>query len=313
MKTQARIKVVGIGGSGGNAISRMAKCVLEGVELIAFNSDFQDLKKIKADKKLQIGMGLTQGFGAGMDPAVGEKAALDSIQEIKELLEGGDIIFLTCGLGGGTGSGAVPIIADIAKKLGALTIAVVTLPFTFEGEQRKKIAKVALEKLQDKVDTLFVISNNKLLSTIDEKTSLNDAFWKADEILRQAVQGISDLIVRPGLINVDFADLRSIMKDAGFALFGVGRAQGDKKVFEAATKAINSPLLDLSTTKGAHGILFNITGGKNLTLNDVEEAAKIITQNALPGAKIIFGAIQDEKKFKNDEVEITVIATGIEK
>jgi cell division protein FtsZ len=313
MKTQARIKVVGIGGSGGNAISRMAKCNVEGVELIAINSDFQDLKKIKADKKVQIGVGLTQGFGAGMDPLIGEKAALDSLPEIKEALDKGDIIFITCGLGGGTGSGAVSVVADVAKNSGALTIAIVTFPFTFEGEQRKKIAKVALEKLKDKVDTLFVISNNKLLNAIDEKTSLNDAFWKADEILRQAVQGISDLIVRPGLINVDFADLKSIMKDAGFALFGVGRAKGENKVQEAANKAINSPLLELTSSKGAHGILFNITGGKNLTLNNVEEAGKIITQNAIPGAKIIFGAIQDEKRFADDEVEITVIATGIEK
>jgi len=313
MKNQARIKVVGIGGSGGNAVSRMAKCHIQGIELIAINSDFQDLKKIKADKKVHIGIGLTQGFGAGMDPAIGEKAAIDSLNEIKEVLQQGDIVFVTCGLGGGTGSGAVSIIADLAKNLGALTIGVVTLPFAFEGEQRKKIAKTALEKLKDKVDTLFVISNNKLLSAIDEKTSLNDAFWKADEILRQAVQGISDLIVRPGLINVNFADLKSIMKDAGFALFGVGKAKGENKVKEAAHKAISSPLLDLSTSKGAHGILFNITGGKNLTLNDVEEAGKIITQNAASGAKIIFGAIQDEKKFADDEVEITVIATGIEK
>jgi len=313
MKLPARIKVVGIGGSGGNAITRMAKCSVEGVELIALNSDFQDLKKTRADVKIQIGRGLTQGFGAGMDPFVGEKAALDSLEDIKEVLKGGDIIFLTCGLGGGTGSGAVSIVADIAKSLGALTIAIVTLPFTFEGEQRKKIAKAALDKLKDRVDTLFVISNNKLLSTIDEKTSLNDAFWKADEILRQAVQGISDLIVRPGLINVDFADLKSIMKNAGFSLFGIGKAKGENKVEEAANRAINSPLLDLSSTKGAQGILFNITGGKNLTLNDVERAAKIITQNVLPGAKIIFGAIQDEKKFDADEVEITVIATGIKK
>ncbi|MDD5621396.1 MAG: cell division protein FtsZ [Candidatus Pacebacteria bacterium] len=313
MKNQARIKVVGIGGSGGNAISRMAKCHIQGIELIAINSDFQDLKKIKADKKVHIGIGLTQGFGAGMDPAIGEKAAIDSLNEIKEVLQQGDIVFVTCGLGGGTGSGAVSVIADLAKNLGSLTIGVVTLPFTFEGEQRKKIAKGALEKLKDKVDTLFVISNNKLLNAIDEKTSLNDAFWKADEVLRQAVQGISDLIVRPGLINVNFADLKSIMKDAGFALFGVGKAKGENKVKEAAHKAINSPLLDLSTSKGAHGILFNITGGKNLTLNDVEEAGKIITQNAANGAKIIFGAIQDEKKFADDEVEITVIATGIEK
>ncbi|MDD5221553.1 MAG: cell division protein FtsZ, partial [Candidatus Pacebacteria bacterium] len=235
------------------------------------------------------------------------------LNEIKEVLQQGDIVFVTCGLGGGTGSGAVSVIADLAKNLGSLTIGVVTLPFTFEGEQRKKIAKAALEKLKDKVDTLFVISNNKLLNAIDEKTSLNDAFWKADEVLRQAVQGISDLIVRPGLINVNFADLKSIMKDSGFALFGVGKAKGENKVKEAAHKAINSPLLDLSTSKGAHGILFNITGGKNLTLNDVEEAGKIITQNAASGAKIIFGAIQDEKKFADDEVEITVIATGIEK
>ncbi|MFA5349014.1 MAG: cell division protein FtsZ [Candidatus Paceibacterota bacterium] len=313
MKNQARIKVVGIGGSGGNAISRMAKCHIQGIELIAINSDFQDLKKIKADKKVHIGIGLTQGFGAGMDPAIGEKAAIDSLNEIKEVLQQGDIVFVTCGLGGGTGSGAVSVIADLAKNLGSLTIGVVTLPFTFEGEQRKKIAKAALEKLKDKVDTLFVISNNKLLNAIDEKTSLNDAFWKADEVLRQAVQGISDLIVRPGLINVNFADLKSIMKDSGFALFGVGKAKGENKVKEAAHKAINSPLLDLSTSKGAHGILFNITGGKNLTLNDVEEAGKIITQNAANGAKIIFGAIQDEKKFADDEVEITVIATGIEK
>jgi cell division protein FtsZ len=310
MKKQTSIKVVGVGGSGGNALSRMAKCHIKGVELIAINADLQDLRRIKADKKVQIGKKLTKGFGAGMDPGIGRKAAIEAREEIREALFPADIVFVTYGLGGGTGSGAGPVVAEIAKNMGALTIGVVTLPFSFEGAKKKRIAAIGLKKLKEQVDTLFTISNDKLLTRIDNKTNLNTAFWMCDEILRQAVQGISDLIVLPGLINVDFADVKSIMESSGFALFGVGHGKGEKKAQMAAISAINSPFLDFSI-KGAKGILFNVSGGKDLTLPEVEEAAKIITKNASPSAKIIFGAIQDEKNFSEGEVKITVIATGI--
>ncbi len=309
MSKSAKIKVLGVGGSGGNAVSRMAKCKIQGVELIALNCDIQDLKKTKADKKIQIGKNLTKGLGAGMNPNIGQGAAEESRSLIEDSLKNTDIAFVVCGLGGGTGSGAAPVVAEIAKDLGVLTIGAVTLPFSFEGIQRKNIAKACQKRLKERVDTLFVIPNDKLLKEIDEQTTCASAFWLCDEILRQAVQGISDLIVRPGIINVDFADVKAIMSDSGFALFGVGSAEGENKIEKAANMAINSPFLDFGI-KGAQRILFNITGGKNLSLVEIQKAAKIITKNS-SATRVIFGAIQDNK-LKPDEVKITLIAAGIE-
>jgi cell division protein FtsZ len=307
-KELAKIKVIGVGGSGGNAISRMAKCKIQGVELIAINSDFQDLKKTKADLKIQIGKELTKGLGAGMNPQIAKKAAEESREEIKKVLEGADIVFVVCGLGGGTGSGAAPVVAGIAKQLNILTIGAVTLPFSFEGFQRKKIATLGEKKLREEVDTLFVIPNDRLLSQVQEDTTCESAFWFCDEILRQAVQGISDLIIRPGLINVDFADVREVMADSGSALFGVGVGRGEDKIEQASKTTLNSQFLQFPI-QGAKRILFNITGGKNLSLMEVEEAAKLIIKNT-SAFKIIFGAIIDEN-LKPDEVKITLIAAGI--
>ena len=308
MKYGTNIKVIGIGGSGSNAISRMMKSKLRGVELIVINADAQDLQKARAHKKVRIGRKLTRGLGTGMNPEVGKGAAEEQREEIQEVLRGTDMAFITCGLGGGCGSGAAPVVAEIAKELGALTLAVVTKPFSFEGMQRMEIANTSQEKLKEQVDTLIAISNDKLFSILEPKTTVINAFWACDEILRQAVQGISDLIVLPGIINIDFADVKAIMKDSGSALFGIGRAKGPDRAKEAARKAINSPLLDLSY-KGAKGVLFNISGGKDISLSEIDEAAKIITQEASPEAKVIFGAIQDEK-LKKGEIKVTVIATG---
>jgi len=308
-KNSAKIKVIGIGGSGGNAITRMAKCRIQGVDLIAANSDFQDLKKTKAEHKIQLGENLANGLGAGMNPSIGKKAAEHSIEEIRKSLTGADIIFVVCGLGGGTGTGAAPVAAKTAKDLGALTIGAVTLPFSFEGAQRRKIALLGERRLRETVDSLFVIPNDNLLSEIDEDTTCENAFWICDEVLRQAVQGISDLIVKPGIINVDFADVKSIMSDSGSALFGVGTGRGEDKIEKAANSALNSPFLQFPI-KGAKRILFNITGGKNLSLAEIEKAAKIITKNT-SASKIIFGAIQDNK-LKPDEVKIALIAAGVE-
>jgi len=308
-KLSAKIKVIGVGGSGGNAVDRMAKCKIQGVDLIAANCDFQDLKKTNVAHKIQIGKELTKGLGAGMDPSIGKRAAEESSEEIKQALIGADIVFVVCGMGGGTGTGAAPVIAGIAKELGALTIGAVTLPFSFEGAPRKRIAALGEKKLREKVDTLFVIPNDNLLSEIKEDTTCESAFWICDEVLRQAVQGISDLIVRPGIINVDFADVKSIMADSGSALFGIGMGRGENKIEQAAAATLNSPFLQFPI-KGAERILFNITGGKNLSLMEVEQAAKIITKNT-SAAKVIFGAIED-KKLKPDEVKITLIAAGIE-
>jgi len=310
MRQSAKIKVLGIGGSGGNAVSRMAKRKIQGVELIALNCDAQDLKKTKADKKIQIGKELTKGLGAGMNPKIGRLAAEEDRALIKEALKDSDIVFIVCGLGGGTGSGAAPVAAEAAKEIGALTIGAVTLPFSFEGAQRKRIANFGRRKLREKVDTLFVIPNDKLLTQIDEQTTCDSAFWLCDEILRQAVQGISDLIVRPGIINVDFADIKAVMSDSGLALFGVGAAEGEQKIKRAANMAINSSFLDFGI-QGAKRILFNITGGKNLSLAEIEQAAKIITKSSSV-TRVIFGAIQDNK-LKPDEVKITLIAARIEK
>lgn len=307
-KTKTKIKVVGIGGSGSNAITRMMRSKIEGVDLIAINTDLQDLKKTRAHFKLRIGKNLTKGLGAGMNPEIGRKAAVEQSEEISEILKGSDMVFITCGLGGGSGTGASPVVAEIAKKQGALTVAVVTRPFSFEGVFRKNIAKIGLKKLKEKVDSLISISNDKLLSVLDPNISLTSAFWVCDDILRQAVQGISDLILLPGIINVDFADVKAILKNSGTALFGIGRARGQKRAEEAAVAAINSPLLDTSC-KGAKGILFNISGGKDISLSEIDEVAEVITQEINPEAKVIFGAVQSEI-LKKGEIKVTVIATG---
>ncbi len=303
-----KIKVVGIGGSGLNAVSRMMKCKIKGVELIAINADAQDLQRARAHKKIRIGKKLTKGSGTGMNPEVGREAAKEQEEEIENVLKGSDLVFITCGLGGGCGSGASLVVADIAKKIGALTIAIVTKPFSFEGIRRMEIAKDSLEKLRGKVDTLIAVSNDKLLSVLETETTVSNAFWFCDEVLRQAVQGISDLIVLPGIINIDFADVKAVMKNSGSALFGIGKAKGDDRAEKAAKKALNSPLLDISC-KGAKGVLFNVSGGRDISLSEVDEIAKIITQEVSPQARIVFGAIQDEKLNKG-EIKITVIATG---
>jgi cell division protein FtsZ len=303
-----KIKVVGVGGSGSNAVSRMKKCKIKGVELIAINTDVQDLRKTKADLKLRIGRKLTQGLGTGMNPEIGKRAALENQAEIQEILKDTDMVFIAGGMGGGTCTGAAPVVAQIAKDLGALTIAIMTKPFSFEGLTRMRIAERGIRNLKEKVDTLILISNDKLLSVLDPKVSLFNAFWICDDILRQAVKGISDLIMLPGIINVDFADVQAIMKNSGTALFGVGRARGARRAEEAAMSAINSPLLDMSP-KGAKGILFNVSGGKDISLSEIDEIAKVICQEVNPEAKVIFGAVQSEI-LKKGEIKVTVIATG---
>lgn len=309
IETFAKIKVVGVGGSGGSAINRMIAAKIRGVEFIAMNTDVQALHYSQATSKLHIGKTITRGLGAGMDPDMGQRAAEESQNEIKEAIKGADMVFITCGLGGGTGSGAGPEVARLAKEQGALTVAVVTRPFMFEGVQRRTIAEGAYEKLTDVVDTIITIPNDRVLQIIDRKTSLIDAFETVDEVLRQGVQGISELITVPGLINVDFADVRAIMANRGSALMGIGRGSGENRAADAAKAAIASPLLEVSID-GAKGILFTITGGSNLGMYEVSEAAKIITQSADPNAKVIFGAIIDESM--KDEVKVTVIATGFE-
>lgn len=303
-----KIKVIGMGGSGSNAVSRMKKCKIKGVELIAVNTDGRDLMKARADFKLRIGRKTTQGLGTGMNPEIGRKSALENRQEISNVLKGADMVFVTYGAGGGTGSGAGPVAAEVAKELGALTLAVVTKPFYFEGKVRADIAENSIRSLKEKADTVITISNDKLLSFLDPSVSLLNAFWICDDTLRQAVQGISDLVLLPGIINVDFADVRVIMKNAGSALFGVGKAEGEGRGQKAALSAINSPLLDISI-KGAKGLLFNVSGGKDISLSEIDEIAKTITQEINPGARIIFGAVQDEK-LKKGEIKVTVIATG---
>jgi cell division protein FtsZ len=303
-----KIKVIGVGGSGSNAVSRMAACKIQGVDLIAVNTDLQDLKKAKADLKLQIGKNLTMGLGSGMNPEIGKKAAEEQKEEISEILKDTDMVFIACGLGGGTGTGATPLIAEMAKEKKILTVAVVTKPFSFEGTPRMKIANAGLEQLKRKVDTLVAISNDRILSLADQNTTLLSAFLACDEVLRKAVQGISDLIMVSGIINVDFADVKSVMKNAGQALFGQGKARGEKRIEEAVDQAINSPLVNFSIA-GAKGILFNISGGDDLSLSEIDQAAKIITKQADSRAKIIFGAVKDSK-LKKGEVEIMIIATG---
>ena len=310
IETFAKIKVVGVGGSGNNAISRMIDAKIKGVEFVAINTDAQALHHSKAQEKVHIGKNLTKGLGAGMNPEIGRQAAEENRDEIQEVLKGADMVFVACGLGGGTGSGAAPIVAETAKELGALTVAVVTRPFAFEGSQRRAIADEALENLKDRVDTLITIPNDKLLSIIDRKTTLVNAFRIVDDVLRQGVQGISDLITKPGIVNVDFADVRAIMEDSGSALMGIGIASGENRAAEAAKAAINSPLLELSID-GAKGVLFNISGSSDLAMLEINEAANIITENIDPNAKVIFGAVADDQ-IRKGEIQITVVATGFD-
>jgi len=310
LETFARIKVIGIGGSGNNAIGRMKEYNLKGIDFIAVNTDAQDLHGSKIPEKIHIGKNLTKGLGAGMNPEVGRQAAEENRDEIHETLKGADMVFITCGLGGGTGTGAAPIIAEAARDAGALTVAIITKPFAFEGVQRKKIAEEGLKNLKDQVDSLITIPNDKLLQVIDKKTFLLDAFKIVDDILRQAVQGISDLITTPGIVNVDFADVKAVMENTGPALMGIGRATGENRAIEAARQAVNSPLLELSID-GARGVLFNISGSSDLTMAEINEAAKIITESIDKDAKVIFGAVGDNG-LRKGEIKITVIATGFE-
>ncbi len=307
IETFAKIKVIGVGGSGGSAVNRMIESKIRGVEFIAVNTDVQALQHNNAKQKLHIGHNTTKGLGAGMNPEVGMQSAQENINEIRDLLKGADMVFITCGLGGGTGTGAAPVIATVAQELGALTVAVVTKPFTFEGAKRSELAEKGFQQLKDQVDTIITIPNDKILNIIDKKTSLVDAFKTADDVLRQGVQGISELITIPGLINVDFADVKAIMQDAGSALMGIGDGSGENRAVTAAKMAISSPLLDISID-GAKGILFIIVGGPSLTMSEVNDAANVITESADANAKIIFGAVIDESM--KDRVRITVVATG---
>ncbi len=309
IETFAKIKVVGVGGGGGSAINRMISEKLKGVEFICVNTDLQALNSNLAPTKVSIGKTVTRGLGAGMNPDVGRRAAEENANEIRTCLNGSDMVFLTCGLGGGTGSGAMPEIAKLAKDVGALTVAVVTKPFAFEGPQRRRIADRAFEELSQYVDTIITIPNDRVLQIIDKKTTLLEAFDIVDDVLRQGVQGIAEIITVPGLINVDFADVKAIMENAGSALMGIGRASGESRAIEAAKQAIASPLLEVSID-GAKGILFTITGGSDLGMHEVSEAAKVITGSADDDAKVIFGANVDEEL--KDEVRITVVATGFD-
>lgn len=310
METFARIKVIGVGGSGGHGISRMIETKIKGVEFVAINTDAQDLHHNKAAEKVHIGKNLTKGLGAGMNPDIGRQAAEENRDEIQEVLKGTDMVFVTCGLGGGTGTGAAPIVAECSRELGALTVAVVTKPFSFEGAQRRAIAEEGLANLRERVDTLITIPNDKLLQIIDKKTTLINSFKIVDDVLRQGVQGISDLITKPGIVNVDFADVRAIMSNSGSALMGIGIGTGENRAAEAAKAAINSPLLELSID-GAKGVLFNVSGSSDLTMLEINEAANIITEAIDPNAKVIFGAVVDET-LKKGEVQITVVATGFD-
>ncbi len=309
--TGARIKVIGVGGGGGNAVNRMIEAGIEGIEFLVANTDLQALKRSRAPIKIQLGSRLTKGLGAGANPEVGRDAALEDTEKIIEALEGADMVFVTTGLGGGTGTGAAPIIASLATELQALTVAVVTKPFLFEGKRRQAMADLGLRELRECVDTVITIPNERLLHTVDRNVSLTDAFKMADDVLRQAVQGISDLITVPGLINLDFADVKSIMAGMGLALMGAGRASGENRAIEATQQAISSPLLEEATIQGAKGVLINITGGPDLTLFEVNEASSIIRESADDDANIIFGAVIDETM--RDEMKITVIATGFDK
>lgn len=309
IETFARIKVLGIGGSGTNVVNRMTQLGIKGVEFISINTDAQALHNNAADKKVHIGKSITKGLGSGMNPELGRQAAEESQEDIEDVITNADMVFITCGLGGGTGTGAAPIVAELAKNRGILTIAVVTKPFTFEGSKRREVADAGYDNLKDKVDAIISIHNDRILQIIDKKTSLLDAFKTVDEVVRQGISGISDLITTHGIVNADFADIRTIMQDAGTALMGIGRASGDNRAQEAAKAAINSPLLEM-TIDGAKGVLFNITGGKDLGMFEIDEAAKSITKSIDPDAKVKFGAVIDEAM--GDEIRITVIATGFD-
>ncbi len=310
MDGTATIKVIGVGGAGNNAVNRMVESGIRGVEFISVNTDRQALQESKAGTKIQIGEKITRGLGAGANPDIGAQSAEENKSEIAEVLRGADMVFVTAGMGGGTGTGAAPIVASCAKEMGILTIGVVTKPFTFEGKKRLSQAERGIESLKGKVDTLVVIPNDKLLQIIDRKTSIVDAFKMADDVLRQGVQGISDLIAVPGLVNLDFADVKTIMLNTGMAHMGIGRASGENRAEDAAKQAIQSPLLETSI-EGARGVIINITGGEELGLHEVNTAAELVQRSVDPEANIIFGAVIDESM--GDEISITVIATGFEK
>ena len=310
MEPFANIKVIGIGGGGNNAVNRMIDAGLKGVEFISINTDRQVLFTSKAEHKLQVGEKLTRGLGAGANPEIGKKAAEESREDIAQLLQGADMVFITAGMGGGTGTGAAPIIAEIAKDLGILTVGVVTKPFTFEGKRRMIYAEQGIEELKGRVDTLVTIPNDRLLQVIEKKTTMLEAFRIADDVLKQGVQGISDLIAVPGLVNLDFADVKTIMLEQGLAHMGIGKASGENRATEAAKQAIHSPLLETSIL-GAKGVLLNITGGTNLGLFEVNEAAELVVEAADQDANIIFGSVINEEL--KDEIRITVIATGFGK
>ncbi|HEV8666660.1 MAG TPA: cell division protein FtsZ [Candidatus Paceibacterota bacterium] len=304
----ARIRVVGVGGSGNNAVNHMVENKVRGVDFIAINTDAQDLHSSQAKKKIHIGKNLTRGLGAGMNPEIGKRAAEETKEEIQQAIKGSDMVFVAGGMGGGTGTGAAPVVAKTAKEMGALTVAVVTKPFSFEGQQRMRLAEQGLDDLRKEVDALIIVPNDRILATVAKDTTLKAAFAACDDILKQAVEGISDLITHPGIINVDFADIRAVMENAGSALMGIGIANGENRAQVAAKAAVSSPLLELSIN-GAKGVLFAIAGGDDLGMIEVHEAAKIVTESVDPNAKIIFGAIKDEKLKKGD-VRVTVIATG---
>ncbi|MCX6787644.1 MAG: cell division protein FtsZ [Candidatus Kaiserbacteria bacterium] len=308
IETFARIRVVGVGGSGNNAVNHMINSKVRGVEFIAVNTDAQDLHRSLAKRKIHIGKNLTRGLGAGMNPELGKRAGEETRQEIQEALQGSDMVFITCGMGGGTGSGAAPVVAKIAKEIGALTVAIVTKPFSFEGAQRKEIAERGLAELKKEVDAFIVIPNDKLLAVVEAQTSAKSAFAMCDEILRQAVEGVSDIITTPGDINTDFNDIKAIMEGAGPALMGIGVAEGDDRAKEAAKRAVNSPLLDVSIS-GAKGILFVVAGADDLGIMEVQEAAKVINESIDKNAKVIFGMMKDDK-LKKGQIRIIVIATG---
>ena len=308
---EARIKVIGVGGGGGNAVSTMIDYGLDGVDFIVANTDLQSLGRNRATTKIQMGRELTKGLGAGANPEVGKNAALEDQRVLAEMLEGADMVFITAGMGGGTGTGGAPVIARIAKEVGALTVGVVTKPFAFEGKQRNRQAEQGIAELKECVDTLITIPNEKLLALAEDNLTMLDAFKQADQILYQAVKGISDLITVPGLINLDFADVRTVMKETGMALMGGGVSSGEHRAIDAATRAISSPLLEDMTIKGATGVLINITGGPNMTLKEISEASKLIQEEAHEEANILFGAVIDEKM--NEEIRVTVIATGFNK
>ncbi len=304
----ARIKVIGVGGSGKNALNHMINSKVKGVDFISVNTDAQDLHHSLSKKKIHIGKNLTRGLGTGMNPELGKRAVEETKEEIQEAVKGADMVFIAGGLGGGTGTGASPIVARIAKEMGALTVAVVTKPFFFEGQQRMQLADTGLDELRQAVDAIIVIPNDRLLSTISKETTAKNAFSMCDDILKSAVEGISDLITTPGVINIDFADIRAVMHNAGPALMGIGYASGEKRAEEAARMAINSPLLEVSIN-GAKGVLFSIAGGDDLTMFEIQDAAKVITESVDANARIIFGTVRDEK-LKKGEVKITVIASS---